>query len=76
MRIVVLNGSPKGKSSITLQYAAYIQERFPQHEFRIVHVSQHIKQIERDHEAFQEIIDEVRRKYYANLKTFPSEMGL
>ncbi|MCG2768010.1 MAG: NAD(P)H-dependent oxidoreductase [Anaerolineae bacterium] len=60
MRIVVLNGSPKGKASITLQYVAYIQKCFPQHEFRIVHVSQHIKKIERDHKAFQEIIDEVR----------------
>lgn len=60
MRILVLNGSPKGEYSITLQYVAYIQKRFLQHEFRIIHVSQRIKEIERDQEAFQEIIDEVR----------------
>ena len=60
MKIIVLNGSPKGEDSITLQYVAYIQKHFPQHEFRIIHVSQRIKKIERDLKAFQEIIDEVR----------------
>jgi hypothetical protein len=29
MKIVVLNGSPKGEDSITLQYVAYIQKHFP-----------------------------------------------
>ena len=60
MKIIVLNGSPKGEDSITLQYVAYVQKHFPQHEFRIIHVSQRIKKIERDLNAFQEIIDEVR----------------
>ena len=60
MKIIVLNGSPKGEDSITLQYVAYIRKHFPQHDFRIIHVSQRIKKIEGDPEAFQEIIDEVR----------------
>jgi multimeric flavodoxin WrbA len=60
MKIIVLNGSPKGEDSITLQYVGYIRKHFPQHDFRIIHVSQRIKKIERDLEAFQEIIDEVR----------------
>jgi multimeric flavodoxin WrbA len=60
MKILVLNGSPKGEYSITLQYVGYIQKHFPQHEYRIIHISQRIKKIERDHKAFQEIIDEVR----------------
>ena len=60
MKIIVLNGSPKGEDSITLQYVAYIRKHFPQHEFRIIHVSQRIKKIERDLDAFQEIIDEVQ----------------
>ena len=60
MKIIVLNGSPKGEDSITLQYVAYIRKHFPQHDFRIIHVSQRIKKIERDLEAFQEIIDEIR----------------
>jgi multimeric flavodoxin WrbA len=60
MKIIVLNGSPKGEDSITLQYVAYIRKHFPQHDFKIFHVSQRIKKMERDLEAFQEVIDEVR----------------
>jgi multimeric flavodoxin WrbA len=60
MKIIVLNGSPKGEDSITLQYVAYIRKHFPQHDFRIIHVSRRINKIERDLVAFQEIIDEVR----------------
>jgi hypothetical protein len=53
MKIVVLNGSPKGEASITLQYVAFLQKHFFQHEFIIFHVSQYIKKIEKDPEAFQ-----------------------
>ncbi|MDO9088465.1 MAG: NAD(P)H-dependent oxidoreductase [Anaerolineaceae bacterium] len=60
MKIIVLNGSPKGEDSITLQYVAYIRKHFPQHDFRIFHVSHRIKKMERDLEAFQEVINEVR----------------
>jgi multimeric flavodoxin WrbA len=60
MKIIVLNGSPKGEASITLQYVAYMQKHFSQHEFKTIHVSQFIKKIEKDPEAFREIIDEVR----------------
>ena len=31
MRIAVLNGSPKGKYSITLQTVLYLQKKYPQH---------------------------------------------
>jgi NAD(P)H-dependent FMN reductase len=60
MKIIVLNGSPKGEFSITLQYAHFIQKTFPQHEFKIFHVSQRIEKIEKDEKVFREIIDEVR----------------
>ena len=60
MKIIVLNGSPKGEDSITLQYVAYIRKHFPLYDFRIFHVSQLIKKMERDLEAFQEVINEVR----------------
>ena len=29
MKILILNGSPKGKDSITLHYAKFIQKKFP-----------------------------------------------
>ena len=60
MKFIVLNGSPKGEDSITLQYVAYIRKHFPHHDFRIVHVSQQIKKLEKNLESFQEIMNEVR----------------
>jgi multimeric flavodoxin WrbA len=60
MKITVLNGSPKGMKSVTMQYVHYIQKMFPQHELDIVHVAQRIKKIERDEQAFQEIIEKIQ----------------
>lgn len=48
MNILVLNGSPKGKYSITLQTVLYLQKQYPMHTFDIMHVGQRIKAIERD----------------------------
>ena len=59
MKITVLNGSPKGSLSATMQYVHFIQKKYPQHELKIFHVSQQIKRIENNEEAFQEIMDEV-----------------
>jgi len=48
MNILVLNGSPKGKYSITLQTVLYLQQRFPQDTFEVFHVGQKIKALEKD----------------------------
>jgi multimeric flavodoxin WrbA/NAD(P)H-dependent FMN reductase len=60
MKITVLNGSPKGEFSITLQYVYFLQKRFPQHELQVFHVSHRINKLEKDDKAFQEIINAVR----------------
>ena len=60
MKIIVLNGSPKGDVSITMQYVHFVQKKFPQHELKILNISQRIKAIEKQDNAFREIIDEVR----------------
>jgi NAD(P)H-dependent FMN reductase len=60
MKITVLNGSPKGITSVTMQYIHYIQKMFPQHELDIVNVAQQIKKIERDERAFQKVIEKVQ----------------
>jgi multimeric flavodoxin WrbA len=60
MKVTVLNGSPKGELSITLQYVRFLQRKFSQHELKIIHVSQRIKKLEMDEKAFREIIEEVR----------------
>ncbi|MBR2718204.1 MAG: NAD(P)H-dependent oxidoreductase [Clostridia bacterium] len=48
MNILVLNGSPKGQHSITLQTVNYLQKHYPQHSFEVVHVGQRIKALEKD----------------------------
>lgn len=60
MRIIVLNGSPKGDVSSTMQYIRYIQKKFPRHELKIINISQNINQIERDKSVFDGIIKEIQ----------------
>ena len=48
MKILVINGSPKGKYSITLQHTNYLQILHPEHEFDILHAGQSIKALEKD----------------------------
>jgi len=60
MKIAVLNGSPKGDLSVTMQYILYIQKKFPQHELKIINVAQQIKTIEKNEEKFQSIIEEIK----------------
>jgi multimeric flavodoxin WrbA len=60
MKITVLNGSPKGNLSVTMQYVNFIQKKFPHHELKILNIASQIKKIEKDEKAFQEVMDEVR----------------
>lgn len=48
MNIVIINGSPKGKLSVTLHTCLYIQKLFPNHEYQILNVGQQIKKLEKD----------------------------
>ncbi len=48
MNIAVINGSPKGKYSITLQTIHYLESKFPEHTFSVLHVGQKIKALEKD----------------------------
>jgi hypothetical protein len=56
MKIMVLNGSTKGDLSVTLQYVHFVQKKFPQHQLKILNISQRIKAIEKDENFFREII--------------------
>ncbi len=51
MNILVINGSPKGSYSITLQTVLYLEKQFPQHEFTILHAGQRIRAYVRDFSA-------------------------
>ena len=59
MKITVLSGSPKGEDSVTLQYVRYLQKSFPDHDYRVFHVAQQIRKLERDEAAFRGIMDRV-----------------
>lgn len=60
MKIIVLNGSPKGDVSVTMQCVHFIRKKFMQHELKILNISQRINKIEKGEKAFQEIIDEIK----------------
>lgn len=48
MNILILNGSPKGKYSITLQTGLYLELMRPAHTFQVLHVGAQIKALEKD----------------------------
>ena len=48
MNILVLNGSPKGEYSITLQTVRFLEKLHPEHTFEVLHVGRQIKSFEKD----------------------------
>lgn len=48
MKVCVINGSPKGKYSITLQTLLYLEKKFPNCSFAFLDVGQKIKAFEKD----------------------------
>ena len=56
MNILVLNGSPKGNYSITLQTVLYLQKKYPQHSFTVLNVGQKIKSLEKDFAPAAELV--------------------
>ncbi|MBN2027985.1 MAG: NAD(P)H-dependent oxidoreductase [Actinobacteria bacterium] len=59
MQITILSGSPKGDMSVTLQYMKYIESNCKENEYKVFHVGQEIKRIEKDTRLFEEIVDGV-----------------
>lgn len=59
MNITVLNGSPKGDLSVTMQYVRFIEKKFERHSFNYINISQRIGKIENDEILFNEIISEI-----------------
>ena len=57
MKIAVINGSPKGKYSITLQTTRYLQLIYPEHEFCTFDAGQKIKALERDFSAAKAVLE-------------------
>lgn len=70
MNIVILNGSPKGDLSVTMQYANYLEKKHPTQGWTTFNIAQCIRKIEHDSAEFEKIIKAVR-KADAVLWAFP-----
>ncbi len=57
MKIAVINGSPKGKYSITLQTVIYLRKKFPEHDFSVLNAGQKIKALEKDFSSAKELLE-------------------
>ena len=60
MKIAVLSGSPKGLLSGTLHYVFFLQKKFPEHEFSLIHICVDYEKLERDPAALEEVLETVR----------------
>ena len=57
MNILVINGSPAGDDSITLQTVRYLQKRFPGHEWAQLNAAPKLKALERDFSEAREKLE-------------------
>ncbi len=57
-KVLVINGSPKGKNSITLQTSRYLELLFPEINFEHLHVGAQIKALEKNMEPALKKIEE------------------
>ena len=57
MNVVVINGSPKGNNSITLQTVLFLEKRFTNSKFTVLNVGQQIKSFEKDMSRALDAID-------------------
>ena len=57
MNILVVNGSPKGQYSVTLQTINYLMKIYGENNFEILHAGQRIKALERDFTPAKEALE-------------------
>ncbi len=57
MKIAVINGSPKGEYSITLQTVRYLAIMHPEHKFDIINAGSRIRALEKSFDEAREIIE-------------------
>lgn len=57
MRITIINGSPKGKNSITSFTPLFIAKHFPQHTFNTIHAAQRINYFEKNPQKLKVLED-------------------
>lgn len=60
MKIVILNGSPRGDKSTTLYFCKYIMKHNPDIDFKIINIGVKIKSLEKNQDGFTRVIDEIK----------------
>ena len=61
MNIVVLNGSPKGDMSVTMQSIEYLKLEFPGENIEIINIAEKLNAIEKDPAFFNDILVKIDR---------------
>ena len=56
MKIAVINGSPKGKYSITLKTVEYLMAKYPGHSFSVIQAGERIKAYEKDFSEAEKVL--------------------
>jgi len=59
MKIVVLSGSPKGMTSVTMHYVVFLAKKYPEHDFEILHVCRDLRRLEEDSGAFDAVVQAI-----------------
>lgn len=59
MNIIILNGSPKGETSVTMQYIRYLEKSFPQDDFTYIHAAQRCALFEKQPDLFAEVMTQI-----------------
>ncbi|MBQ3664317.1 MAG: NAD(P)H-dependent oxidoreductase [Clostridia bacterium] len=57
MKILVINGSPKGENSITLQTVLYLEKLHPEHDFSFLNVGAEIRKLEKEFTPAKEAME-------------------
>lgn len=57
MKIAVINGSPKGNYSVTLQTVLYLEKLYPEHEFSYLNAGQQIRSLEKDFSKAKDLLE-------------------
>ncbi|MBR4960276.1 MAG: NAD(P)H-dependent oxidoreductase [Clostridia bacterium] len=57
MQVCIINGSPKGEYSITLQTVLYLQKKFPEHTYTVLHAGQKIRALEKDFSEAKAVLE-------------------
>ena len=76
MNILIINGSPSGDDSITLQTMRYIGESFPEHHYELLNVGKKIRTFERNFSAAAQALERFIRSGQIDRVRLLTERGL